>query len=337
MLDDPHLSSATLTDILVLARSEPTHDELLEYFVSCVPALVGCDEVEVRPAHRVTRGSDDDHGGPPEGHVHSHPVVCGDVPWGELRLTYLQGPPGLGEIRRGRLLAEILGAALLSARVGPGPSTRTAREPAASGTGAGHPHPDDLVDLVLDCAEALDLMADASTRARLALVATRVAAAVGATTWCVGLAHHGRLYDVACAGRPGRVDDGLGATGSVGSVVLTGFPARMRASEGGAYYADLGAGDEAERRALVDDGHEAVVGAGGYDLDGRSWVVEVFGDSGSRLEQVAPVLFSLVLAALSFPREAVVPRPVEPAVRGVLDGSGAGYQGAEVRGIGEAG
>jgi hypothetical protein len=333
VLDDPHLSSATLTDILVLARSEPSYDELIDYVVSCAPALVGCDDVEVRPAHHVLP-PDGDTGGPLGGHVLSHPVVCGDVPWGELRLTYLEGPAGLGEIRRGRLLAEVLGAALLSARVEGGPSARAGRTPAGSGAVPERPHPDDLVDLVLDCAEALDLMADASTRARLALVATRVAGAVGATSWCVAVAHHGRLYDVACAGRAGGSDDGLGAGGSV---VLTDVPARMRASEGGAFYADRDTGDDAERRALVEDDHEAVVGAGGYDLDGRSWVVEVFADSGSRLEQLPPVLFSLVLAALSFPREAVVPRPVEPAVRAVLDGSGAGYQGAPVRGIGEAG
>jgi hypothetical protein len=150
------------------------------------------------------------------------------------------------------------------------------------------------------------------------------------------VAHHGRLHDVACAGRPSGTDDG-GADGTLGSVLLTDFPARMRASEGGAFYADRGRGEESERRVLVEEDLHAVVGAGGFDLDGRAWVVEVYAGPGPRLEQVPPLLFSLVLAALSFPREAVVPRPLEPAVRAVLDGSGAGFPGVAVRGIGEAG
>jgi hypothetical protein len=337
VLDDPHPSSATLTDILVLARSSPSHDELLGYFVSCVPELVGCDEVEVRPAHSLADGPDDD-AEQAEGHVSCHPVVCDGTVWGELRLTYLEGPPGLGEVRRGRLLAEVLGVALLSARSHQGVSSRV-REPGAPGTPTGHPDPDDLVEVVLDCAEALDLMADASTRARLALVATRVSAVVGATSWSVGVVHRGTLYDVARAGAPSGGDgSALGdGTGSGDPVPLADFPARMRASEGAAYHADRSTGGDAERRALVDDGHEAVVGAGGYDLDGRAWLVEVFADSGPRLEHVTPVLLSLVMAALSFPREAVVPRPVEASLSAILDESGAGYQGSAVRGIGEAG
>ena len=337
MLEDTHLSSATLTDILVLARSSPSHDELLDHFVSCVPELVGCDEVEVRPAHAFS-DEPDDHAEQAEGHVSCHPVVCDGAVWGELRLTYLEGPPGLREIRRGRLLAEVLGVALLSARGHQGGSARV-REPGAPGTPTGHPDPDDLVDVVLGCAEALDLMADASTRARLALVATRVAATVGATAWSVGVAHRGRLYDVASAGAPSGADGGAVVTGAGarGSVPLSDFPSRMRACEGAAFHADRRTGDDAERRALAEGGHESVIGAGGYDLDGRSWLVEVFADSGARLEQVTPVLLSLVMAALSFPREAVVPRPMEASLRAILDDSGAGYQGSGVRGIGEAG
>ncbi|GAA4396956.1 hypothetical protein GCM10023168_01440 [Fodinibacter luteus] len=338
MLDDSHLRSATLTDILVVAPSSPSLDELLAYVESCAPALVGCDEVEVRPGQRAT-GGPGDHAGPVQGHVRSHSVVCDGEPWGELRLTYLQGPPGRAEVRRGRLLAAVLGVALLSVRAEQDASSATVREPAATDVDTGRAGPDDLVDVVLHCAEVLDLMPDATTRARLALVTSRVAAAVGASSWCVEVAHHGRLHDVARAGEPtGAEGDGVGGTtGSRRSLLSSDHPARMRASEGGVFRADRRTGDDAERRALVEGGHEAVVGAGGYDLDGRSWVVAVFADCGRRLEGTPAVLLSLVLAALSFPREAVVPRPVEPSVRAILDWPAAGDGGAGIPGIGEAG
>ena len=65
---------------------------------------------------------------------------------------------------------------------------------------------------------------------------------------------------------------------------LSDFPARRLAGEGGAFFADQWTGDDAERCALLEAGHAAVVGSGGYDLDGRSWVVAVFADASARLD-----------------------------------------------------
>ena len=196
-----------------------------------------------------------------------------------------------------------------------------------------------MVALVLDCVEDLDRMSEASTRARMALVARRLTLTVGAATWSVGVAHGGLLHDV--SGPP--VSEHLGATSrgavlhATSSVPLARFPSRFRASEGGAFYADRCTGDEAERGELVARGHSAVVGAGGYDLDGRSWVVMVFADDARRLEHAMPVLTALVLAALSFPREAVVPRPEEDCVRAVLHAGPPRFLEDQSTGFGAAG
>ena len=48
--------------------------------------------------------------------------------WGELHLTYLDGPLALSELERGHLLAEVLGAALASA----GADAAGARRPAGT-------------------------------------------------------------------------------------------------------------------------------------------------------------------------------------------------------------
>ena len=84
-----------------------------------------------------------------------------------------------------------------------------------------------MTALVVDSAEALDRMPEATTRARLALVASRLAAVVGTASWFVGVAHEGRLYDVSCGGGSGADDataDGAG-TGRFGAALrLPGAP-----------------------------------------------------------------------------------------------------------------
>ena len=177
--------------------------------------------------------------------------------------------------------------------------------------------PDELVALVMSCATTLDGMPEASTSARLALVADRLAAVVHAPTWAVSLAHGDQLFEVSAGWStdPGPGEPGAGPTAST----TTGFDARLRATDGGAFHADESAGDPAARRELARRGLRAVMGAGGYDQDGRAWLVEVFADDGTaRLDTVTPVLTAIVQAALCFPRDALVPRPVDPAVRAIL-------------------
>ena len=336
MPDDLLVCAAALLDILVFARSGPSIDALLSFFTSHAVAELDCDAIEVLPGQP---GSSPPHAidGPGEVYVSRHPVACGRVPWGELQLTYLKGPLAVSEVNRGRLFAEVLGAALASAAVdvgGPG----TDRDAPALEVAAAYPDPDTMVALVLDSAEILDRMPHASTRARLALVVSRLAAVVGSGSWFLGVTHDGRLYDVTdVAGADAADATSQGAAAPAGPVMLSDFPARLRASEGGTYYADQRTGDDAERCALLERGQAAVVGAGGYDLDGRSWVVAVFSDGGVRLQHYAAVLAALVQAALSFPREAVVPRPLEPWVRAILTCSEAPLPEAEVRGIGALG
>ena len=335
MLDDPYLAAGTLADVLVFARSCPSLEELLVFYTAGASTLVQADEIEVRQGDPAWSAADvHDRAG--RAHLSRHPVSCGRTPWGELRLTYVDAAPTLGEVDRGRLLAEVLGAALVTAGVGAGAPAVAACHPAATGIDVERPGPDDMVALVLDCAEALDLMADASTRARLAAVVGRLAEAVGATSWSVGLRHERWLYDVGCAGVPVATEGRFGGSAPEGGMELADFPARLRASEGGGFYADRSTGDAAERKALKAD-DAAVIGAGWFDLDGRSWVVTVRSASAARLEHVTPVLFAVVMAALSFPREAVVPRPLDPWMRQILTSVRRGPSDQEVRGIGAAG
>ena len=335
MLDDIHLAAGALADVLVFARSCPPVDELLVSFTAGASTLVHADHIEVS-AGVPTPGAVDLHERAGRAHLSRHPVSCGRAEWGELRLTYLDAIPTTRELERGRFLAEVLGAALVTAGVEAGAPGMAAAHPAVTDMDAARPGPCDMVALVLECAETLDLMADASTRARLAAVVGRLADTVGATWWSVGVRHERRLYDVAragvCMGPEGRFRD----SADVAGVELAEFPARLRASEGGGFYADRGIGDAAERTALAPD-DAAVIGAGGYDLDGRSWVVTVCSASAARLEHATPVLFAVVMAALSFPREAAVPRPLDPWMREVLTSSKNGQSHHDVRGIGEAG
>ena len=332
--EDLHLTAGTLADILVLARSGPSLDELLVHFTGAASTVVRADEIEVRQWEPGPGVSDvRDH--PGRGYVSRHPVSRGRACWGELRFTYVDEAPALLEVDVERLLAEVLGAALVTAGVEPGALAVAARHPVGADVEVLRPDPQAIVALVLHCAEALDLMAEASTRARLAMVAGRLAEAVGATGWSVGLRHGHRLYEVACAGDPAATDMRLGGSEHTARWELADFPARLRASEGGGYFADRRTGDAAEREDLGAD-DAALIGAGGYDLDGRSWVVTVRSSSAARLEPVTPVLIGLVLAALSFPREAEVPRPQDPWMRRILARSSNDPED-EVRAIGEAG
>ena len=334
MPDDLFVCAAALLDILVFARSGPSIEALIAFFTPHALRVLDCDKVEVRPGEP-GGCAPDALDGSARGYVSCHPVSCGSAAWGELHLTYLDGPLALSELERGRLLAEVLGAALASAGAVGAATGR--RDAAALDVGAAYPDPDEMTALVLDSADMLDRMPAASTRARLALVASRLAAVVGSASWFVGVTHEGTLYDVTCEGSVAADATAHGAGAPVWSVSLTDYPARRRASEGRAFYADQWSGDDAERCALLEAGHTAVVGAGGYDLDGRSWVVAVFADASSRLEHVTAVLTALVQAALSFPREAVVPRPMEPWVRAIITCPGTALSEAEARRIGAVG
>lgn len=337
MPSDPHLTVGTLAEVLAFSRTHPSLDALLVFFTACSSTVVHADEIEVHHGERGPASRVSATGG--RAHVSRYPVRCGHVEWGELRLVYYDAAPALLEAGWGGLLAEVLGAALVNAGLetveqqsrGPESEHPVPADPVPSPgeVDVRRPDPDDLVALVLHCAEALDLMPDASTRARLTLVVSRLADAVGATSWSVGLRHGGRLYDVARAGGQNASDEPLaGSVRAPGELELADFPARLRASAGGGFYADRSTGDRAEWLALG-GGDAAVIGAGGYDPDGRSWVVTVRSTSGTGLEHVTPVLFGLVLAALSFPREASVPRPEEPWVHQVLTGAGPGHPSDE--------
>lgn len=334
MLEDPPLSGA-LTEVLAFARSGPPVDELVVLFCQRAGALLPGDRVDVRRGGAPGASPTGTRGGPP--HVRRFPVSCGRAPWGELSLSRAEGPVPPDDVQRGRLLAEVLGAALVVRSDAKDWTEEDSALAPGAGAGAGE---DEMVALVLDCAEDLDRMPDASTRARMALVARRLTLTVGAATWSVGVAHGGRLHDMShppASELVGATPRGVVLHHAASSVPLARFPSRFRASEGGAFYADRCTGDEAERGELVARGHSAVVGAGGYDLDGRSWVVMVFADDARRLEHAMPVLTALVLAALSFPREAVVPRPEEDCVRAVLHAGPPRFLEDQSTGFGAAG
>ena len=319
MLDDGQVMS-TLTDLLVTARSGSTVAEFLALFASQAVALVDADRISVYP---LRRGSSLNDKGDAHGKVLKFRVWRGPAAWGELVVV---GPGSDLNVQRGRLLAEVLGAALGAMTDDSVVPDVVERKTDTSRVSAQHPAPDDVVALVMECAEALDRMPGASTRVRLALVVSRVAAVVRSPYWSIELAHAGRLYDVshdvaAAQSAAGHLD---GATPHCGvapgeSRRLSRFPARRRASEGWAFYADRHTGDPAERRVLRALGCSALLGAGGYDQDGRSWVVTLFAGTDNDLEAVTGIVAALVQMALCFPRDAFVPRPEEPWVRGIFE------------------
>lgn len=327
--DDSELTTG-LTEILSVARSGVPLDDVMALFLSRTVEFLGADAAHVRPFA-------------PVGHcgwrLHLEPALSAegdarsarfDVPfglhtWGELRVTRMGRPFENGDADRGRLLAEVLGTLMKTLDAGVPSLYSSSNQPpgaphgAVELPGAAEPRPDDLVSMVISCAAELDRMPEASTSARLALVADLLADVVGASTWCVSLAHDDRLFTVSTPWTPGETGDEHGSAQTCG-VPLAECPERQWAVDGGAYYyADQLAGDRASRRALPLGGHVAVIGAGGYDQDGRSWLVEVFADfTTRRLELVTPVLAAVVQSALCFPRDAIVPRPVDPAVWAIL-------------------
>ena len=317
MLDDLHLTAGTLADMLVFARSSPSLDELLVFFTAGASSVVHADEIEVRQGEPGP-GAPDVHDRAGRAHVSRHPVSCGPAEWGELRLTYVDAAPTVGEVNAGRLLAEVLGAALVTAGVETGaPAVACGTRPCrTSRSGAPIPgrHGGTRPALCRGARPDGGRVDPRSTRRRRRVGWRR--------RWVPRPGPWGCGTTACCtrwrrAGDPVAADVRLGGSDHAAGRELADFPARLRASEGGGFYADRGTGDTAERRALgVDDA--AVIGAGGYDLDGRSWVVTVRSSSAARLEPVTAVLFALVLAALSFPREAVVPRPQDPWMREIL-------------------
>ena len=205
MLDDVFISAAALFDILAFARSGPSLDALIARFTRQALTELGCEAVEVRPGQPGTC-TPNALDGSTKVYVSCHPVSCGSAVWGELHLTYLDGPLALSELERGHLLAEVLGAALASAGADVAGAATARRDAAALEVGAAYPDPDEMTALVVDSAEALDRMSEATTRARLAVVVSRLAAVVGTASWFVGVAHEGRLYDVSCGGGSGADD-----------------------------------------------------------------------------------------------------------------------------------
>ena len=105
-------------------------------------------------------------------YVSCHPVSCGSAAWGELHLTYLDGPLALSEIERGRLLAEVLGAALASAGADVAGAATARRDAAALDVGAAYPDPDEMTSSS-STVPRRSTGCRALARARLDLVASR--------------------------------------------------------------------------------------------------------------------------------------------------------------------
>jgi hypothetical protein len=143
---------------------------------------------------------------------------------------------------------------------------------------------------------------------RLGLVADLVAHQLDAVGWWLSLAARGAdavttlefaVYRAIPGLRPDELDHEVGS-----AFPLADFPLTRQALRGTAYQisADDPATDPAERAILDGLGATGQVAAGGRDLDGDRWLVEVFTDALSRPTQsLSAVLRVLVLAALHPP------------------------------------
>ena len=148
MLDDPYPRAATLHGhprVRTVGTVARRAARLLRRRASRCWTATTSRCAPVRPA----RGCRTLPDGSAKPHVSSHLVSCGTTPWGELRLTYLEGPSpsarSTGAVCWRRSSAP-LWRALRSMPGVPRRPAVTPRRPAY----AGHPDPDDLVALVLD-------------------------------------------------------------------------------------------------------------------------------------------------------------------------------------------
>jgi hypothetical protein len=320
--DDAYICAAALLDILVFARSSPAVEDLLAFFVPHALSVLDCDKVEVRRGG-AGECAPDAVSGSERVHVSCHPVSCGSAVWGELHLTYRDGPLAVGEVERGRVLAEVLGAALASAGADAAGAARAYRDAAALDVGAAYPDADQMTALVLDSAEALDRMPAASTRARLTswrvrLAAVRRHASPGSWRHARGqvvrrdLRRGVRSPPTLVDGPPGR---SMAPPGRCG---YSDYPALRRASEGGPSTADQWCGDDTEALRAAGGRPRGGRRVRGVHLDGRS-MGGPRGDSqdrGCTASSTSPPSCPPSSRRRSASRaRAVVPRPMVPWVR----------------------
>lgn len=152
---------------------------------------------------------------------------------------------------------------------------------------------------------ALDQSVEEPVRVRLGLVADLVAHHADAVGWWLSLSDPGQSVVTTVEFAVYRAIRGLAAeelADEVGSTfALADYPATTAVLDGGTYVAsaDDPQTDSAERAILDGLGASGLVAAGGSDLQGTRWLVEVFADGNSRsVHMLASVLRLLVLAAL---------------------------------------
>jgi len=167
-----------------------------------------------------------------------------------------------------------------------------------------------LVRLALDVLNSLDGMLDAPIEERLAVVAARAGECVGAAAFCVsrvdGMTVHERRLVVS---RAPRAEPGTVAVERPGTYQLAQRPGVAQAAEGSAFSVTLDTGDPVEQAALKAAGFRSAVVAGGYDPDAHRWLIELHGDEFTHgTASFAAILFTLVQAALGFPRAVTPPR-----------------------------
>lgn len=191
---------------------------------------------------------------------------------------------------------------------------------AVAGRSASGASSDRLVALVAEVLNELDAMVDSPVGDRLALVAARFCVLMSAAAWQVSQVCRGvaRSVQLEIERSPSRSEDQSPLFGRI-DFPIERRPAMARSAEGWAFHADLTRGDAAERLSLAVNGYGSVVCAGGYDPDARQWMVELFGDERSAVnDALAGTLLSLVQAALSFPRALATPLPTDGERDGVF-------------------
>lgn len=144
--------------------------------------------------------------------------------------------------------------------------------------------------LVIDIAlRAFATAPERSLEWRLQVAADVISQVYDVATWWVSCHHDNVLADVL-----GRVlrPDARGVLAGVDFPSVTTydpkrFPATLAALQGGSYTASLTQGDDSERSLLARMGYVSAVAAGESGVDGRQWLVELFGDT-----QTSPALFA---------------------------------------------
>ncbi len=139
---------------------------------------------------------------------------------------------------------------------------------------------------------------------RVAVVADTVMAAYGCAAWWLSCEVDGSIIrDV--LGRVDRVSSSGDlqriAQLSSGEVDAATFPATNHCLAGGSMFATLTAGHPTEREFLASLGYVSLLGAGGPDGSGRSWLLELYGDAqtSTGLFSAEPLLRALVHIAVT--------------------------------------